>query len=587
MNTATPTTRVIIDHDVPMPARDGVVLRANVYRPQGEGPWPVIMTRLPYGKDNPPTMGFHPLFLDPVTAARRGFIVVVQDVRGVNASDGVFRPFRDEYDDGARAVSWAATLPGANGKVGLYGGSYFGFTAMAAAAASDQVAAIIPRMRTADPLNGMHYRQGAFELTSIVGWFLRMGVGEAARRYADDPARFREVAARFVAASDALYEDGYRHRPLNRFAPMRDMPLAEGFFFPLDHPMDAEALDYLDFSKKMDRITAPAMHVGGWYDLFLQTTLDDFTAMRARGVPTRLVVGPGTHGGPTTDPVGERTFGAAAGDLALNLTDNMTDMQLRWMERWLRNDGEPVRDEPDIQVFVMGENRWRALPGWPPAHTPTELFLAADGVLAPEAPAAEGVRTYVYDPQDPVPTLGGATMSDPSHPAGAFDQRPVESRPDVLTFTTPPLEDDLPVIGRLTAHVWAASDAVDTDFVVRICDVFPDGRSFNITDGVVRAHYREAHRGAAPSPIEPGTPYAYEIDLWSTANVFRRGHRIRVHVTSSNFPRWDANPNTGDALGADRTRAAHQHVLFGPAHPSRIVLPVADLTRTAPLGGEA
>jgi uncharacterized protein len=572
-NGATTPTSVLVELDVPMTTRDGTVLRANVYRPSGAGPWPVLLTRLPYGKDNPPTVSFHVNMLDPMTAARRGYIVVVQDVRGTFASDGRFQPFRDEFDDGADTVAWVKDLPGSTGAVGVYGCSYFGYSSLAAAVDDDgTIGALIPRMRCADALNGMYFRQGAFELTMQASWYLGMAVNEASRQYRDDPGRLDEVVRELVASIDALGTDGYAHRPLDRFAPLRTMPLSDTFFTPLEHPMDDEALDSLDISRRMDRIRAPALHIGGWYDIFYQQTLDDFTAMRSRGIPTRLVMGTSYHNDVTIDPVGERVFGVAAQDVSHDLTDSMCDLQLRWMDRWLK--GREDVDEPAVKVFVMGENRWREFDEWPPPATGTAWFLQPDGRLDTTEPPASTPDEYTYDPDEPAPTLGGAIMSDPAHPAGVFDQRPVEARSDVLTYTSEPLAEDLEVIGRITVHLWAETTAVDTDFVVRLCDVHPDGRSLNLVDGVVRALYRESRNGTPPSLLEPGRAYEYVIDLWSTANVFRGGHRIRIDVTSSNFPRWDANPNTGRPFSSAECVPARQRILHDPAHPSHVSLPV-------------
>jgi putative CocE/NonD family hydrolase len=570
---ATAATAVLVELDVPMTTRDGTVLRANVYRPSGEGPWPVLLTRLPYGKDNPPVVSFHVNMLDPMTAARRGYIVVVQDVRGTFASDGQFQPFRNEYTDGADTVAWAKALPGSSGAVGVYGCSYFGHTSLAAAVDDcGAVKALIPRMRCADPLNGMYFRQGAFELTMQASWYLGMAVAEAARQHSHDPARFDEVMRELVASIDALGDRGYAHRPLDRFTPLWNKPLGEAFLTPLEHPMDAEALDDLDITKRMDRISAPALHLGGWYDIFYQQTLDDFMAMRSRGVPTRLIMGTSFHNDVTIDPVGARVFGVAAQDVSHDLTDTMCDIQLRWMDRWLKEDAGD--DEPAVKIFVMGENRWREFADWPPPATETAWFLHPDGGLATTTPPDCEPDGYTYDPDDPAPTLGGAIMSDPAHPAGVFDQRPVEARPDVLSYTSDELEEDLEVVGRLTVRLWARTDAVDTDFVVRLCDVQPDGASLNLADGIVRALYRDAGSGAAPSLVEPGQAYEYVIDLWSTANVFRAGHRIRLDVTSSNFPRWDANPNTGTPFSSANCVPARQQILHDPAHPSRMLLPV-------------
>jgi putative CocE/NonD family hydrolase len=498
----------------------------------------------------------------------------MQDVRGTYASDGAFEPFRNEREDGADTIEWASSLPGANGSVGMFGLSYQGHTQLAAAVGdSGALKAIIPRQRCADPLNGIYFRQGAFELTMQTIWYaLHAGLPQTVRAHEGDATRLNAAVRSLANAVDALSSDGYRYRPLVDFAPLAGTALADHFFAPLRNPMDADALSFLDLTKDMDAISTPALHVGGWYDIFIQQTLDDYVAMQHRGVPVQLFVGPGTHTGVSIDPIGDRVFGVASEDPSIGLSTSFENIQLDWFDRHLKNDPTPP-DELTATVFVMGENRWRTFASWPPESVATSLYLDTGGNLVEERPSGGG-ESYTYDPDDPVPTLGGAIMGDAAHRPGVFDQRPIESRPDVLTFTTAPLLHDLEVIGRVTAHLWAQSDAVDTDFVVRVCDVEPDGRSLNVVDGIVRALYRDHSTGAAPSPISPSTPYEYEIDLWSTAYVFRRGHQIRVQVTSSNFPRWDANPNTGTPFESTTAVVAHQTVLHGPGHPSRLVLPV-------------
>jgi putative CocE/NonD family hydrolase len=235
-----------------------------------------------------------------------------------------------------------------------------------------------------------------------------------------------------------------------------------------------------------------------------------------------------------------------------------------------------VLAEPPIKLFVMGANVWRDEHEWPLARAvETPYYLHADGLLSPERPGDEPPDRYAYDPASPVPTRGGAIHMAPEFPPGPQDQRPIEARDDVMVYTTPPLERDTEVTGPVRMHLWATSSAPDTDFVVRLTDVFPDERSYNLADGIIRARYRDCSRGAPPSLVEPGRPYEYVIDLWATSNLFRAGHRLRVQITSSSFPRWDRNPNTGHPLGADaELQVAYQEILHDLAHPSRIVLPI-------------
>lgn len=578
MNKGKPVSHgVIVEFDEEMTTPDGVILRANVYRPRGEGPFPVLMTRLPYGKDGFYETGFHQGSIDPVKAAKQGYIVVVQDVRGTHASDGVFAPFRNEYDDGAAAAKWAASLPGASGKVGMYGLSYFGFTQMAAAVGPTQeIHAIAPRQRCADATNGLSLRQGALELCSHGFWYILMSMPEAARHHEGE--KLVEIIKQLAKDMDSLAVDGYAQRPLNRFAPLTregvEGKMTETFFAATKEPADCAALDFLDITSHLDQITAPAFHIGGWYDIFLQQTLNDHIGMTERGVPCQLLVGPGPHGAVTSSPVGQRIFGLHANDLAIDIFDTVYDMQIRWFDRWLKGDDSKVEAKP-VKLFIMGDDRWATFDQWPVPATDQPWYLNADGGLSPSAPSDSASSAYVYDPDNPVPTLGGNTMGDVGHRPGPFDQRPIEARDDVLVFTSDPLEEDLTVIGRISASIWATSDAVDTDFVVRVCDVTPDGTSWNIVDGVVRAQYREGYD--SPSLIEPGQPYRYEIDLWSTANMFKKGNRIRVHVTSSSFPRWDANPNTGTPFSSVRVKVANQKIHHEPDRASFVTLPVVQM----------
>jgi putative CocE/NonD family hydrolase len=260
----------------------------------------------------------------------------------------------------------------------------------------------------------------------------------------------------------------------------------------------------------------------------------------------------------------------------MNLQTDLRSFQLRWFDHWLKGIDSGMVAEPPVRLFVMGANVWRDEDEWPPARAvETSWYLRAGGGLSRESPGAEAPDRYDYDPADPVPTRGGAVMMTPEYPSGPFDQRAIAARPDVLVYVSEPLPRDTEVTGPVSVRLWAVSTAPDTDFVARLVDVAPDGRSINLTDGIVRARYRGFADGEAPSLIEPGHPYEYAIDLWATSNVFKAGHRIGLHVTSSSFPRWDRNPNTGHPFGVDgEVRVAHQQILHDREHPSRVVLPV-------------
>ena len=560
--------RVVVDLDVPVPMRDGVTLRANVYRPP-EGRWPVLLTRLPYGKDLPVGSAA----LDPVQAVRRGYVVIVQDTRGRLASEGEFRPFETEADDGVDTIAWAAGLPYSDGQVGMYGLSYFGFTQWSAALQQPPaLKAIVPFVTWCDPLNGLAFRGGALELGVTAHWTLQMSFDLLARQHRGDMQRMGAAFASLAREIDELGPSGYASLPLAEFGPLRRQPMLPLLFERVAHPMDADALQNLTIAGKHERAQIPSFNIGGWFDIFLADTIANFAAMRQQGRPSKLLIGPWTHTNQRS-PVGELDFGFASQASFINLQTDMHRLQLRWFDHWLKGIDTGLLAEPPIRLFVMGANVWRDEREWPLARAvPTPFYLRAGGGLSQEPPDRESPDTYTYDPAHPVPTHGGALLIAPEFPAGPVDQHRIEARPDVLTFTTPPLEQDTEVTGPLTVQLWACSSAPDTDFVARLVDVYPDGRAFNLTDGIIRARYRN---GSTESLLEPGQPYAFNIDLWATSNVFKAGHRIRVQVTSSNFPRWDRNQNTGHPFGQDaELRPAHQSILHDREHPSHILLPL-------------
>jgi putative CocE/NonD family hydrolase len=560
----------VVDFDVAVPMRDGVQLRANVYRP-AQGRWPVLLTRLPYGKDLP----LGTLYLDPAQAARQGYVVVVQDTRGRFASDGEWFPFRHEAEDGFDTIAWAAQVPFSNGQVGMYGASYLGFTQWSAATLQPPaLKAIVPFITWCDPLNGLAYRGGALELGVLANWNVQMGLDMLVRRHRTDPRAVGSAIAQLVRDLDALGPSGYGSLPLREFEPLRHQDIAPFFFELLEVPMDSDYLDPLRIRQNHARVQVPSFNVGGWYDIFLADTLANFTAMRQQGLPAKLLIGPWSHNR-YINPVGELNFGFGAQLSFINLQSDFGRLQLRWFDHWLKDIDTGIVAEPPVKIFVMGANVWRDEQDWPLSRArSTAFYLHADGQLGRSAPRTQEPDQYVYDPADPVPTIGGPLLMTPEFPAGPFDQRPIEQRPDVLTYTTPPLERDTEVTGPVVVRLWASSSATDTDFVARLVDVYPDGRAMNVTDGIVRARYRA---GSQPSLIEPGRAYCFEIDLWSTSIVFRAGHCIRLQVTSSCFPRWDRNPNTGHTLGADaELQPARQTIFHDSERASHVVLPVVE-----------
>jgi uncharacterized protein len=566
-----PEPTVLVEFDVPATMRDGVQLRANVYRPP-TGRWPVLLTRLPYGKDLP--LGGS--VLDPAQAARRGYVVIVQDTRGRFASDGEFRPFEMEGDDGVDTIAWAAGLPYADGQVAMYGASYFGFTQWSAAVKQPPaLKAMVPYITWSDPLNGLAFRGGALELGTQAHWGLGMGFDQLVRQHRSNPAALGAAIVALGREIDTLGSSGYASLPLADFAPLRRQPVLPAFFDRISQPMDRVSIEPLTIAGKHALVEVPTFNVGGWFDIFLADTIAAFTAMQALGRPSKLLIGPWTHGN-ARSPIGELDFGTGSQIGLINMQQDFAGLQLRWFDHWLKGVDTGLLAEAPIRLFVMGANVWRGEQRWPLERAvDTPLYLHTGGALSTSAPDAEPPDHYRYDPRDPVPTHGGALLIAPEFPSGPVDQRGIEARPDVLTFTTPPLDHATEVTGPVMVQLWAASSAPDTDFVARLVDVYPDGRAFNLTDGILRARYRDAAAGQPAAPLEPGQPYLFAIDLWATSNVFLAGHRIRLQVTSSCFPRWDRNPNTGHTFGMDaELRTAEQTILHDRDHPSHVVLPL-------------
>ncbi|MDQ6692133.1 MAG: CocE/NonD family hydrolase [Candidatus Dormibacteraeota bacterium] len=547
-----------IDLDVVMPMRDGVNLQANIYRPGEGGPFPTLLTRLPYGKD----LALGTSVLDPVQVTRRGYAVVVQDTRGRFLSEGEFDPYRTEDGDGFDSIAWVAAQPWSDGKVGMYGASYFGQTQWAAAKLNPPaLLAIAPHITWSEPLDGPLARDGAVELGLAASWGLQMVFADLVRRHPGDPMALGRALHSAIRDYDGLATGGYRELPLKGFPPLArhgvggrvDLTLAA-----LDDPAAAEHLRV-----RHEDVQVPALNGGGWYDIFLQGTIDNHNAMRRLGRPSRLVIGPWSHS-TSINPVGEVNFGFGAQSILIDLRADFQSMQLRWFDHWLRGLDTGLMNEPAVKIFVMGVNRWRDLDEFPPSDsTPRDYFLHASGLLKLDPPAAgDAPDGFAYDPADPVPTRGGALLMTPEFRGGPYDQRDIEARPDVLVFTSDPLTALLEVTGQVSVILFASTTAPSTDFVGRLCDVRPDGQSINLTDGIVRVSG------------EPGTIQRHEIDLWATSNVFLPGHRIRLQITSSCFPRWDRNLNTGEPLGKGTTMAvARQTVFHDAAHPSALRLP--------------
>jgi putative CocE/NonD family hydrolase len=427
-----------------------------------------------------------------------------------------------------------------------------------------------------------------------------MGLDVLIRRHRGDPQSLGRSIYMLAKEMDALASMGYSSLPLSEFAPLKRHDVASYYFENFARQLDRESeqIKSMTILGQHEQVTVPTLNIGGWYDIFLKDTLSNFKIMREHGSSpearqSKLLIGPWTHSG-YTNPIGELNFGFASSAAFIDLQIDLVSLQVRWFDHWLKGKDTGMLREAPIKLFVMGANVWRDEQEWPLARAvETRYYLHSggqansargNGLLSTEAPGAESPDQYDYDPANPVITLGGSLLMSPEFRPGPFDQSKTESREDVLVYTTLALEQDVEVTGPITVHLWATSSAPDTDFVARLVDVYPNGYAQNLNDGIIRARYRNFAQGEAPTLIEPGKAYEYEIDLWATSNLFKAGHAIRLDVTSSNFPRWDRNPNTGHEFGADNELAvAHQTILHDSEHPSYVVLPIVPLAPvTAP-----
>ena len=573
---------VTFDYNVPIMMRDGVTTYADVFRPRTRGRVPALLQRTPYDKSTPNNRTGT---LDAVRAASHGFAVVIQDVRGRYTSEGDFYTFVNEMNDGYDSIEWVANQSWCDGQVGMFGVSYVGATQwLAAKSGAPALKGIAPGVTASDYREGWAWQGGAFELGFNLSW----AVGAlASANWANLSQRLRlhdEDAETLIAAKDDLNE-------WFRYMPMKDMPhlkngLARYYYDWLDHPEYDDYWKRVSIEESHAEIAVPAYNFGGWYDIFLGGTIRNYARMREMGATPaardgqRLTIGPWVHGGAPPSVSGEYNFGTRAAGAAIDLMGEM----LRFYDHILLGEDNGFENDSPVRIFVMGENAWRREDEWPLARAETVIFylhsggransLNGDGRLSRETPGDQPPDVYLYNPMNPVPTVGGGLCCDPAFMApGAYDQRWVEGRDDVLVYSTPPLAEDVEATGPVSVTLYASTNASDTDFTAKLVDVEPSGYARNLTDGIIRARYRNG-RGPA-SYIQPGRVHEYAIDLWATSNLFRKGHRIRVEISSSNFPRFDRNANTGDEIGSDATFVpALQTVYHTSEYPSRVDLPI-------------
>ncbi|HZU25188.1 MAG TPA: CocE/NonD family hydrolase [Bryobacteraceae bacterium] len=541
---------------LPIKMRDGVTLHADVYRPAIDGRFPVILERTPYDKRNSAHFAFH--------AAAQGYVVVIQDVRGRYSSEGEWYPFLHESQDGYDTVEALAALPYSNGKVGMMGGSYVGATQMLAAIAHPpHLAGICPVVTASNYHDGWTYQGGAFEQWFNESWTSGLAQDTLNRR----------VQANTDAVK-GMWKLPLSNYPLFNLEGLPDTATLAPYF--LDWLSHREYDDYWkrwSIEEHYGDINVPVLTTAAWYDIFQGGSLRNYEGTKPRGGHLLVAIGGHAGGG---RKIGDVDFGPAAAEFD---EDKVTLDWYDYLFKGVRNQFAGKR----VRIFVMGRNQWRDEDDWPLARaSETRYYLHSgghaasvrgDGSLSVTAPGSEPNDRYMYDPANPAPTIGGPLCCDAHHmPPGPRDQRPVEARDDVLVYSTPPFDRDTEVTGPVRLELYAASAAVDTDFTAKLVDVWPNGFAQNLTEGIIRARYRDSQE--KPELMNPGQVYRFNIDLWSTSNVFLKGHRLRLEVSSSNFPRFDRNLNTGEPVPAGGMITATNLVYHDAQHPSALVVPV-------------
>jgi putative CocE/NonD family hydrolase len=565
--------------DVPATMRDGTVLRADVYRPSTSDPVPVILMRTQYGKSGAQVTPER--YQPPDWFASHCYLVVIQDVRGQGTSGGTFSEFTNDMNDGYDTVEWAAALPGSNGKVGMYGSSYVGATQWLAAVTSPpHLVTIVPANTASDYYDGWTYEGGEFRLAFVQPWAIGLASGAA-------QTRGDQVAVGELAAASAEPTRWMNFRPIKDLPPMQpqNSAVAPWFFDWIRHSTRDDFWKKVSIRDRYPSVKVPVLDFEGWYDAFLAGGIENFAGMVARGgsgaarANQRLVIGPWDHinwGRPDSEPAPLLHDIGAVGQSPIN------DVMLQWFDHFLKGLDNGAATRPVVDYFVMGANRWKSATNWPLPQTQWATYYLSGaggftdrkGELVTGAPAAQPPDTYTYDPAFPAPSLGGhSCCGAKSGPQGPFDQIPVEQRSDVLVYDSAPLEHDTEITGPVSVRLWAQSSATDTDFTAKLAVARPDGSVINLNNGILRTAFRDSL--TTPTPTEPGRPYEYQIQIWPTSYEFRRGDRIRLEISSSDYPQFAPNPNTGAPFGdSAAVQTATQTILHDSGHPSAITLPV-------------
>jgi uncharacterized protein len=592
--------------NVPVKMRDGTILRADVYRPKTSEKVPVILMRTQYGKEAAQIQPAR--FRTPDWFASHCYIVVIQDIRGQGASGGTFYEYARDRDDGYDTVEWAAHLPGSNGKVGMYGSSYVGATQwLAATGAPPGLKAIVPSNTASDYYDGWTYEDGAFRLAFIEPWMAETIARTAAINRGDT------ATANELAEANKEIAKWEMFRPYDRLPIFKpdDPKVAPYFFDAIKHPTDDAYWRAFSIRTRYNKVQVPVLAFDGWYDAFINGALENFNGVKKDGATvtardnSRIIVGPWEHlgWGRPESLVSPRLH--ALGPVANSPVNEMT---IAWFDHFLKGKDNGITAGSRITYYEMGENKWHVSKDWPLASTQYQNWYLAsgghaasvmgDGILSPTPPAS-GTRgtgeahaanefgnavagakagaasdEFVYDPSDPVPSVGGhSCCAWVSGPQGQFDQSAIEQRPDILVYSSAPLKQDMEVTGPIMVTLYAKTTAPDTDFTAKLVDVYPDGSAINLANGVQRASFRDSL--SHPTPVVPGQVYKYTIHVWPTSNLFKAGHRIRIEISSSDFPQFAPNPNTGKPFGTSTDwQKATQTILHDADHPSAVILPV-------------
>ncbi|MCI0662737.1 MAG: CocE/NonD family hydrolase [Acidobacteria bacterium] len=558
-----------------VPMRDGVKLYADVYRPRADGKYPTLVVRTPYGVQRD---GVHETM---IKFAQQGYAVVIQDTRGRYESEGKWEPFRFEANDGYDTVQWASKQSWSNGKVATQGGSYLGHVQWRAASLQPpNLVAMFPAVASTNIYANWITLGGAFRLSFNYGW----GVVRMPNR---------------IMLPQYWHAEKYSPVELKYGTILNHLPLKDGDLLSagyavqhyrdwLAHPGYDSYWKEISDEEQFSKINVPVHTSGGWFDIFLQGTINGYAGVRKHGAnekarsQTRMIIGAWGHG--PTQKFGDIDFGP-------NNMRVQFETELRWFDHQLKGIDNGVNREPPVEIFYMGINQWQHEQDWPiPGTKYTPYYLTSEGAansssgngqLIIDKPGGAASDTFNYDPNNPVPTLGGNNCCGTPTLAGPKDQRVIENRKDILVYTSPSLNEPLSIAGPVKMKLYAATDGPDTDWVIKLIDVYPDGLSINVAEGILRARYRKGTDKM--ELLKPGEVYEFEIDLVGTANVFLPGHRIRVDITSSHFPQFDRNPNTGEPFGMSaKVRLAKQTIYHTLQQPSHILLPVVAHPKVKP-----